>query len=134
MKISRSAISLNVPDEKLSADFAQRHLGFVEEMSADGFSSLARADTGFNLIFLRTGLPSFRPAHAAGSAGAGLLVVFVVEAVDVEYERLVREGVKVVTPIETEPWGERYCQMEDPNGVIYQLVEWVREGGDGAVG
>jgi hypothetical protein len=26
---------------------------------------------------------------------------------------------------ETEPWGERYFQVEGPNGVIVQLVQWV---------
>jgi uncharacterized glyoxalase superfamily protein PhnB len=35
------------------------------------------------------------------------------------------EGVPIVTPIETEEWGERYFQMSDPNGIIIQLVQWV---------
>lgn len=35
----------------------------------------------------------------------------------------------VVTPIETEPWGERFFQMADPNGVIHQLVQWVEPAG-----
>ncbi len=33
----------------------------------------------------------------------------------------------ILTPVETEPWGERYLQVEDPNGVVIQLVEWVAE-------
>ena len=53
------------------------------------------------------------------------LVVFVVDDIDGEYERLQAEGVPVVTPIETEPWGERYFQVSDPNGVVVQLVQWV---------
>ena len=28
-------------------------------------------------------------------------------------------------PPETEPWGERYAQYRDPNGLIIQLVQWV---------
>lgn len=36
-----------------------------------------------------------------------------------------QEEVTIVTPLETEPWGERYFQMADPNGVIYQFVQWV---------
>lgn len=35
-------------------------------MAADGFVSLSRPDAGFNLIFLRTGLPTFKPAALAG--------------------------------------------------------------------
>lgn len=124
MNITASAISLNVPDVTSSADWAKRHLGFSEDMSAEGFYSLSHPQAGFNLIYLATGLPTFKPASAAGTA-AGLLVVFTVDDIDAEYNRLQAEAVTVVTPIETEPWGERYFQMADPNGVIYQLVQWV---------
>ncbi|MBF6297883.1 VOC family protein [Nocardia amamiensis] len=125
MKITGSAISLNVPDPGASAKFLIDHLGFEEKMSADGFISLERPDAGLNVIYLRTGLASFKPKSAAGSAGEGLLVVFVVDDIDAEYARLQTEGVPIVTPIETEPWGERYFQMSDPNGIIIQLVQWV---------
>jgi uncharacterized glyoxalase superfamily protein PhnB len=124
MQITQSAISLNVADVEASSSFAQRHLGFEVEMQAEGFVSLAHPDAGFNLIYLATGLPTFKPASAAGPAD-GLLVVFTVEDVDIEYEKLVDGGATVVTPIETEPWGERYAQFSDPNGVIYQFVSWV---------
>jgi catechol 2,3-dioxygenase-like lactoylglutathione lyase family enzyme len=125
MKITASALSLNVADEQASAQFARDHLGFVEEMANDGFVSLSRPDAGFNLIFLRTGLPTFKPDHLRGHAADGLLVVFVVEDIDREYARLQAAGVPITTPIETEPWGERYFQMSDPNGVVIQLVQWM---------
>ena len=125
MRITASAISLNVADPTASAEFVKDHLGFREEMAADGFVSLAREDAGFNLIFLRTGLASFKPEEMRGRRADGLLVVFVVDDVDAEYARLQAEGVTITTPIETEPWGERYFQMADPNGVIIQLVQWV---------
>jgi uncharacterized glyoxalase superfamily protein PhnB len=128
MKVTASALSLNVADVVASAEFAKRHFGFSEVMTVEGkMASLAREDVGFNLIYLQTGLETFKPAHRAGSAGDGLLLVFVVENIDGEYERLLTEGVRVVTPIETEPWGERYFQVEDPNGVIFQLVQWMVE-------
>ena len=126
MHITESALSLNVADVEASARWAERHLGFSPQMEADGFASLQHPEAGFNLIFLRTGLETFKPASAAGRAD-GLLVVFVVEDVDAEYGRLQDAGVEVVTPIETEPWGERFFQVTDPNGVVYQLVQWVHE-------
>ena len=95
-------------------------------MSADGFTSLTSDEAGFNLVFLRTGLATFKPARAAGRAD-GLLVVYVVDDIDEQYERMRADGVEIVTPIETEPWGERYFQMADPNGVVYQLVQWMTE-------
>jgi uncharacterized glyoxalase superfamily protein PhnB len=126
MKVTAAAISLNVQDVAASAEFITRHFGFSESMAVEGvMSSLTRPDLGFNVIFLRTGLETFKPANIAGNAGEGLLLVLVVEEIDGEYERLRTEGAPVVTPIETEPWGERYFQVRDPNGIIIQLVQWV---------
>jgi len=125
VKITASAISLNVDDVTASAAFAKDHFGFSEDMAADGFVSLSRADAGFNLIFLRTGLASFKPESLRGRRADGLLVVFVVDDVDGEYLRLQEEGVSITTPIETEPWGERFFQVTDPNGVTIQLVQWI---------
>lgn len=125
MRITASAISLNVPDETASADFAQKHFGFTQDMAADGFVSLSRKDTGFNLIFLRTGLETFRPVEMRDRSADGLLVVFVVDDIDAEHARLQSEGVEIATPLQTEPWGERFFQVADPNGMIIQLVQWV---------
>jgi catechol 2,3-dioxygenase-like lactoylglutathione lyase family enzyme len=123
--ITSSAVSLNVADPAASAEFAKRHLGFQEDMAADGFVSLSRSDAGFNLIFLRTGLATFKPESMQGHAADGLLVVFVVDDVDAECTRLEGEGVAITTPLETEEWGERYFQVTDPNGVVVQFVQWM---------
>jgi predicted enzyme related to lactoylglutathione lyase len=125
MKITASAISLNVADVAASAEFVTSHFGFTQDMAADGFVSLSRADAGFNLIFLRTGLASFKPEHLRDRRADGLLVVFVVDDIDGEYRRLQDEGAPITTPIETEPWGERFFQVTDPNGVTIQLVQWI---------
>jgi len=98
-------------------------------MAADGFVSLAHEDTGFNLVFLRTGLETFKPEALHGHAADGLLIVFVFDDVDGEYARLQEEGVPITTPIQTEPWGERFFQVADPNGVVIQLVQWMSESG-----
>jgi catechol 2,3-dioxygenase-like lactoylglutathione lyase family enzyme len=127
MQITASAVSLNVAEPIASAAFVRKHLGFEEEMADDGFVSLKREDAGFNLIFLSTGLPTFKPEAMRGRSADGLLVVFVVDEIDGEYARLQDEGVEITTPIQTEPWGERFFQMSDANGVVYQLVQWITE-------
>lgn len=127
MQITQSAVSFNVANVEASSAFLKRHFGFAEDMAADGFVSLRRPDVGFNVIFLRTGLSTFKPLHMRERAADGLLVVFVVDDVDAQYERLQREGVAILTPIETEAWGERYFQVADPNGVVIQLVQWVAQ-------
>ena len=129
MQITSSAVSLNVANEQASAAFLRDHFGFVEEMSADGFVSLTRPDAGFNVIYLRAGLSTFKPATMAGRTADGVLLVFVVDNVDAEADRLAQAGVAFTTPIETEPWGERYFQVTDPNGVVIQLVQWMTDPG-----
>jgi catechol 2,3-dioxygenase-like lactoylglutathione lyase family enzyme len=125
MKITATAISLNVDDVTASAEFVKRHFGFAEDLAADGFVSLSRPDAGCNLIFLRTGLETFKPEGMRGHRADGVLVVFVVDDVDAEYARLRAEGAPITTAIETESWGERYFQVSDPNGVVVQLVQWM---------
>jgi catechol 2,3-dioxygenase-like lactoylglutathione lyase family enzyme len=125
MQITDSALSLNVPDVAASATFLKQYFGFHEVMAAEGFVSLKREDVGFNLIFLRLGLASIQPRRLLTQQAQGLIVAWVVNNIDQEYAQLQQQGVPILTPIETEPWGERYFQVEDPNGVIYQLVQWI---------
>lgn len=127
MNITASAISLNVKDVAASAAFLKDHFGFTQDMGADGFVSLSRPDAGFNVIFLRTGLESFQPGYMRHTSADGLLVVFVVDDIDREHGRLLTERVEITTALQTEPWGERFFQVTDPNGVIIQLVQWMTE-------
>ena len=77
-KVSAFAISLNVAEPEASARFLADIFGYEIEMQDDGgFFSLRHPDGGSNVIFLRTGLPTFRPAEAAGRAREGLLLVLV---------------------------------------------------------
>jgi uncharacterized glyoxalase superfamily protein PhnB len=123
MKITASAVSLNVEDVPASATFLIDHFGFHEEMAADGFASLAREDAGMNVIFLRRGLPTL-PADQREDHARGLILVFTVDDLDGELARLRGEGVPVTMPLTEEEWGERAFQVRDPNGVIVQLVDW----------
>jgi catechol 2,3-dioxygenase-like lactoylglutathione lyase family enzyme len=123
MKISSSAVSLNVDDVAASSAFLTRHFGFREQMSADGFASLTRDDAGMNVVFLRRGLPSL-PANQRDEPAAGLIIAFVVDDLEGELARLRAEGVTITMPLTVEQWGERAFQVRDPNGVIVQLVDW----------
>ena len=74
-----------------------------------------------------------RPAGARGAQkgpASGLLVVFVVSDVDADHRRLMEHGVEITTPLQTEPWGERFLQVTDPNGIVIQLVQWVTSPAD----
>jgi uncharacterized glyoxalase superfamily protein PhnB len=123
VKITSSAVSLNVDDVVASSAFLTEHFGFREEMAADGFASLTRDDAGMNVVFLRRGLPAL-PADQRDDHAAGLILAFVVEDLEGELARLEAEGVTITMPLTAEEWGERAFQVRDPNGVIVQLVDW----------
>jgi uncharacterized glyoxalase superfamily protein PhnB len=123
MRITASAVSLNVEDVPASAAFLTDHFGFHEQMAADGFASLARDDAGMNVIFLRHGLPTL-PADQRDEHARGLILALTVDDLDGELARLQSEGVPITMPLTEEEWGERAFQVRDPNGVIVQLVDW----------
>ncbi|MFP5346926.1 MAG: VOC family protein [Actinomycetes bacterium] len=123
MKITGSAVSLNVDDVEASTRFLAEHFGFSTDMSADGFSSLSREDAGMHVVFLRRGLASLPPDQRDDHA-QGLILAFVVEDLEGELARLMAEGVAITMPLTEEEWGERAFQVRDPNGVIVQLVDW----------
>jgi catechol 2,3-dioxygenase-like lactoylglutathione lyase family enzyme len=128
VKISSSAVSLNVDDVAASAAFLTTHFGFTERMAADGFASLGRDDAGMNVIYLRRGLATL-PADQRTDHAGGLILAFVVDDLEGELARLQREGVTITMPLTVEEWGERAFQVRDPNGVIIQLVDWNGPGG-----
>jgi uncharacterized glyoxalase superfamily protein PhnB len=123
MKITASAVSLNVEDPAASAAFLRDHFGFEEEMAADGFASLRRPDAGMNVVFLRRGLPTL-PSDQRDAHATGVILAFVVDDLEGELARLEGEGVAITMPLTVEEWGERAFQVRDPNGVIVQLVDW----------
>ena len=123
MKVTASAVSLNVDDVEASRSFLADHFGFVTEMSADGFASLTRDDVGMNVIFLRRGLSTL-PADQRDVHAMGQILAFTVEDLEGELARVEAEGVKITMPLTAEEWGERAFQVRDPNGVIIQLVDW----------
>ena len=56
----------------------------------------------------------------------GTIVAFIVDDLTAAEQRLRDEGVEITLPIREEPWGERLFMVTDPNGVVYELVEWVQ--------
>lgn len=113
MKITSSAVSLNVDDVPASSAFLVEHFGFREEMAADGFASLTRDDVGMNVIFLRRGLDTL-PADQRDEHTAGLILAFVVEDLEGELARLRSEGVAITMPLTDEEWGERAFRSATP--------------------
>ena len=78
-----------------------------------------------NVIYLRRGL-EILPEDFRDQRAAGVIVALIVTDLAAEEQRLRDEGVTITLPLREEEWGERLFQITDPNGVIIELVEWVR--------
>jgi catechol 2,3-dioxygenase-like lactoylglutathione lyase family enzyme len=92
-------------------------------MSADGFAALERDDVPMSIVLLRRGIEVL-PETLRDRVAAGVIVAFVVDDLAGEQARLRAEGVDITLPIRQEPWGERLFLVTDPNGLVYELVEW----------
>ncbi|MFF2141726.1 VOC family protein [Kitasatospora sp. NPDC058190] len=126
MHITSTAVSLTVEDVTTSAAFLQRHFGYTEHMSADGFVSLVHPGGGVGVVYLRRGLEVL-PEDQRHRIADGVILAFTVEDIAAEEERLRGEGVAITLPLREEPWGEKLFQVTDPNGVAVELVEWVKQ-------
>lgn len=122
MRVKSTSLALTVTDPQVSSAFLQRHLGFRELVAADGFASLAR-DGAPGIALMRPDLPNL-PADQQGRHATGVIVAFEVEDLDAELARLRAEGAPLAMDLHCDPWGERAFQVVDPNGVIYQLLDW----------
>jgi len=129
VRITASAVSLNVDDPAAPAGFLAAHFGLREDMSAGGFASLARDDAGMNVIFLHRGLQTLPEDQRHDHAG-GVILAFAVDDLEGELTRLEAEDVEITMPLTAEERGERAYQVRDPNGVIIQLLDWNAPAGE----
>ncbi|GAB3456511.1 VOC family protein [Actinophytocola sediminis] len=123
MNITATTISLTVEDIAASSDFLTTHLGYRQTHAADGFVAMSRDDAAADLVLLQRGTEVL-PAEQRDQPAGGLIVAFTVTGIGAEQERLRAEGANITMPLREEPWGERLLQVTDPNGVVFQLVEW----------
>ncbi|MEJ7647639.1 MAG: VOC family protein [Nakamurella sp.] len=123
MHIKSSTISLTVADVRASVRFFVEHLGYVEQLAADGFASLSHDRGGVDLVFLQRGI-EILPEDKRDQQASGVILAFVVDDLDGELARLEREGVVITLPMREEEWGERLFMVEDPNGIAVELVQW----------
>lgn len=114
MRVQRVSLAAQVADVRAGADFYTGHFAFQPTMVQDCVAKLVQPDTDFELVLL------------PGAAPDGVIIALEVADVRAEAERLAAAGV-ATGPVLDEEWGERLCQVRDPNGLTVQLVQWLGE-------
>ncbi len=93
----------------------------VEAVGDDTHMELRTEGTGM-AIFSAEGMEDMAPGSMAGAGSGSVVLEFVVDDVDAEYERLRDLGVVVVKPPQTHPWGARSFWFRDPDGNLVDFL------------
>jgi uncharacterized glyoxalase superfamily protein PhnB len=101
--------------------FYQRHFRFVPAFESDWYVHLASIDDpATNLAILDCNHETI-PVEQRRPV-SGVILNFEVEDVDLEYERLVTEGLEILVQLRDEPFGQRHFIAKDPNGVLIDVI------------
>ena len=111
------AISACITTDRLAETrvFYKTHFGARVAFDCGWYINLQFGDTSLSLQFMspQHGQPVCNPA--------GLTYNFKVADVDMEYARLMAEGLQPLMPLENHPWGDRAFAVQDPSGVVLYI-------------
>jgi len=112
-----------------SREFYTRHFGFNTVFENEWYLHLI-SDTGIRLTFLLPDHPT-QPEHFHKAlTGNGMFLNFEVENAEAEYNKLKKNGVRIITKIVSETWGQKHFVIKDPNGLkidIFQEIQPTEE-------
>ena len=109
-------------DVEGTSQFYRDHFGFKTSFDSGWYVHLQSSeDETVNLAVLQ-GDHETVPEIARGKV-AGLILNFEVEDVDAVYEKLVAAKLTVVLPVKDEDFGQRHFIVQDPNGVLIDVIK-----------
>ena len=115
-----AGICLVTKEVRALADFYAEVLG-VEAVGDDTHVELRTEGAGM-AIFSAEGMEEMALGSMAEAGSGSVVLEFVVDGVDAEYERLTELGVAVVKPPQTHPWGARSFWFRDPDGNLVDFL------------
>ncbi|MGH2814804.1 MAG: VOC family protein [Actinomycetota bacterium] len=115
-------VILFVADLERSIAFYRDVIGLPFKLEGDGYVEFATQGTRFGL-YDRNRLEELTGQGAEAPERPGGEVVFLVEDVDAEAERLRAAGVTVLKGPVDRAWGHRTVHVEDPDGFVVELAE-----------
>jgi lactoylglutathione lyase len=115
-------VILFVGDLERSVAFYRDVVGVPFKLAGDGYVELATRGARLGLYDRnRLGELTGHDAEAPGRPGGE--VVFLVEDVDAEAERLRAAGAAILSGPVDRPWGHRTLHLEDPDGFVVELAQ-----------
>ncbi len=121
---------LAVDDAQKAIEFYQRAFGATERTrltGPDGTIAHCELQIGDAIVMLSDPFPQFltRPPKEIGGTTTGLFMY--VEDVDEAIQTAADAGATITMPAEDQFWGDRFGQVQDPFGHLWQLATRVEE-------
>jgi len=105
-----------------TCQFYRDHFGFKTIFDSDWYVHLqSMEDETVNLAVLQGNHETV--PEVARSQVSGLILNFEVEDVDAIYKKLVDTGLTIVLPVKDEDFGQRHFIVQDPNGVLLDVIK-----------
>ena len=112
---------IQVPDVEATAQFYERHFGFVRIFSSDWYVQLrATADHPFEIALIVEDHETIPPL-GRGPTKAMILSLYVKDAA-AEHARIVAAGLQIAQPLRDEVFGQRHFIATDPNGLYIDVI------------
>jgi lactoylglutathione lyase len=115
-------VILFVSDLERSVAFYRDVIGVAVKLEGDGYVELATQGARFGL-YDRNRLDELTGQDREPPDRPGGEVVFLVEDVDAEAERLRTAGVVILKGPVDRPWGHRTLHVADPDGFVVELAQ-----------
>jgi lactoylglutathione lyase len=111
-------VILYVDDLERSLSFYRVLLGVVGTRRSETYAELVLENCRLG-FYLREAAPDLL---GRSSEGSGAELLFLVEDVDAEADRLRSAGVRILSGPLDRPWGHRTVHVEDPDGHVVELA------------
>lgn len=115
-------VILYVDDLEASVAFYRDLLGLEHRFTDQGYAEFATGPTRFAL-YGQARLPELIGRTSTGATHPQGEVLFLVDDVDAEAERLREAGVEVLLGPRDRPWGHRTLHLLDPDGHVVELAQ-----------
>ena len=121
MKCTQFCPVIQTNDVAAVAKFYIKNFRFKAAFESDCYMHLQSAeDASVNIAVLQGDHETI--PEAGRGATANMLINFEVEDVDAEYAKAVANGVPILKSLHSEPYGQRHCIAQDPEGVLIDVI------------
>jgi PhnB protein len=121
---------LAVDDAKKAIEFYKRAFGATERSmmpGPDGTIAHCELQIGDSLIMLADALPQFTTRSPKEIGGTTIGLFMYVEDVDEAIQTAADAGATITQPAEDQFWGDRFGQVQDPFGHLWQIATHIED-------